>query len=197
MITPKEFQRLAHEALASLLPDSTAKRTGDCMWTAASTGVVATVEYEPALAELSLWLQQADQEDQPFEISDILRVTNCPEASWQRLVNTHTADPSVAADLLDFATSCVRAFGTAFLDGDERAFAEARVRRSERAAAYTGGINLAPTLRSAGEAWTARDLRRVVEILGPVREHLSDSEARRLAFAESRLGRRTLDEDEA
>ncbi len=197
MITPIEFERLAREALASLLPDSTAKQTGDCMWTAASTGVVVTVEFEPASAELSLWLQQPDQEDQPFEISDILRVTDCPEVSWQRLTSTHTAEPSVAADLLDFATSCVQAFGTAFLHGDERAFAEARAHRSERAAAYTRGINLAPTLRAADDAWTGGDLRSVVEILGPLREQLSNREAKRLAFAESRLGRGTQDEDEA
>jgi hypothetical protein len=155
------------------------------------------VDYEPAFAELSVWLQQPDQKDHPFEISDILRVTDCPEASWQRLTSTHTTDPTVAADLLDFAASCVQAFGEAFLRGDDRAFAEARARRSERAAAYTRVINLAPTLRAANEAWIAGDLRRVAEILGSVRDQLSDREARRLALAESRLGRGAEDEGEA
>jgi hypothetical protein len=194
VISPYEFEGLARAALASLLPNSAAQQTGDCRWTAAAPGVEVTVDYEPALAELTVWLNQPNQKDHPFEISDILRATECPETSWQRLTSTHTTDPTVAADLLDFATSAIQAFGEPFLRGDERAFNDARARRSERAAAYTTGVNLAPTLRAAEEAWIAGDLRRVAEVLGSARDQLPNREARRLAFAESRLGRVAEDE---
>lgn len=197
MISPHEFKRLACVALASLLPSSTAEQTDDYRWSAASPRVVVVVDYEEALAELSVWLRQPDQQDHPFEVSDILRATDCPEASWQRLTSIHTTDPTVAAELLDLVASYVQTFAGAFLRGDERAFAEARALRSERAAAYTRGINLAPTVRAANEAWAAGDLQRVVETLDPVRDHLSEREARRLSFAESRLERGTTDQGEA
>lgn len=197
MISPHEFERLARVALASLLPGSTAEQAEDCRWIAASSGVVVVVDYEEALSELSLWLRQPDQLDHPFEVSDILRATDCPEASWQRLTSVHTTDPTVAAGLLDLAASCIQTFAEAFLRGDERAFAKARALRSERAAAYTRSINLAPTVRAADEAWVAGDFQRVVETLGPVRDHLSAREARRLAFAERRFESGTTDQGEA
>ena len=142
----------------------------------------------PRSRELTVGLRQQGQSDPPFGISDVLRVTACPEQEYERLMLVQTADPAVLERFLLAAWQLLINYGDQFLAGSPHAFDQARADRSRRAASYTASIDDAPILRAADEAWHDGDMSAVVTRLQPLQARLSKRDQRRLAYALRRLG---------
>jgi hypothetical protein len=64
-----------------------------------------------------------------------------------------TGDPDALERLLLAASDALASYAEEFLQGSQGAFEHARSLRSQRAAEFTEGVNDAPILRTANEAW--------------------------------------------
>lgn len=186
MISPAEFASVANEVIRDVagiepaLPEPFVAH-------ALRHGVAVELIFTSETAEWFLQIAQEGQADPPFNLSDLLRITNCPEERWRPLVSLVTQDAEVACRVLVGAAEALQVFGAAYLAGERSAFAAARQTRSERAAAYTASINQAPAIELARLAWEGGDLATVVEALTPFRGSLPVDQDRRLAIAERRL----------
>jgi hypothetical protein len=78
----------------------------------------------------------------------------------------------------------VKKYAAPFLRGDRTAFDSAFEIRSERAKNYAKEVNLRSVRGKTEAAWHAKDYAQVVELYGPVREDLTEVEAKKLAYAE-------------
>jgi len=186
MITPDDFASIAMVAIGKLVP--TAPSFSDpYVAQAVSGGILVQLQFAPSTGEWTFQLGQGGQADPLFEIPDLLRITNCPEHIWRPLSTVISQDPAAAHRVLLQASTALRTFGSAYLVGEDRAFAAARLDRSERAAAYTEEVNQGPAIGKANAAWAAGDLPGVVEALAPFRGHLPPNQERRLAYADRKM----------
>lgn len=71
-----------------------------------------------------------------------------------------------------------------FLKGDAAAFDSALEIQSERAKEFAKGVNLSQVRRKAEAAWQVKDYDQVVDLYRPVRDDLTEVEAKKLAYAE-------------
>jgi|SRR5712671_315979 len=74
-----------------------------------------------------------------------------------------------------------------FLRGDRAAFDSAFEIQSERAKDYAKSVNLSDVRRRVETAWQAKDYAQVVDLYGPVRDDLTEVEAKRMAYAEQQV----------
>jgi hypothetical protein len=81
----------------------------------------------------------------------------------------------------------VQKYAIPFIKGDATAYREALEVRSRAAAEYVKQVNLRQTRSKAEAAWHEKDYSQVVELFRPVREHLSEVEAKKLAYAEQQV----------
>lgn len=81
----------------------------------------------------------------------------------------------------------VQKHATPFLHGDPAAFNSPLEFRSERANHYAKEVNLKNVRGKAEADWHAKDYAQVVELYGPVREDLTEVEAKKLAYAEQQV----------
>jgi hypothetical protein len=82
----------------------------------------------------------------------------------------------------------VERYGSLFLKADANAYRAVQEIRSHAAGEYEKQVHLRDLRRKAEAAWHAKDYRQVVELYGPVREELTEVEAKKLAYAERCLG---------
>lgn len=187
MITPDDFNSIAAETIQTLVGSSplevraySAKST--------NTGVVIQVVFRPDTGEWSLLLAQEHQSDPPFELADVLRVTDCPEATWRQTATVISHEVDVSRRVLVGAAQATWLYGGAYLSGDAGAFTVARKDRLKRASEYTNQVKLAPVIALADSAWRDGDLGRVIDLLSTHRSVLPPEQSRRLTFAERKLG---------
>lgn len=82
----------------------------------------------------------------------------------------------------------VKKYGEPFLSGRPAFYAELGKANERASVAYEREQMLTRIRREAENAWTAKDLGRVAELLQPVRTDLTDVETKRLAYAEKHVG---------
>jgi hypothetical protein len=183
MITSENFREIASPALIELLGTLEPRDATPYSCEVVSGSVAIAVSYDASRSrELTLSLRQQGQVDPPFEIADVLRVTPCPKEEYQRFSLMQTGEPDVLGKLLRAACDSLMRYGGEFLAGSPVAFERARSDRSRRAAVYTEGINDAPILHAADEAWH-RGMSAVVKRLRPLEARLGDRDKRRLVYA--------------
>jgi hypothetical protein len=78
----------------------------------------------------------------------------------------------------------VTKYAAPFLRGDAAAFGSALEFQSERWKEYVKGVNFSQVRWKAEAAWQAKDYAQVVDLYGPVRDDLTEVEAKKLTYAE-------------
>lgn len=81
----------------------------------------------------------------------------------------------------------VKKYATPLLRADESAFRSALEFQAKQWVAYEKEVRLRDLRTRAEAAWHAKDYARVVELYGPVREELTEVEAKKLAYAEQQV----------
>jgi hypothetical protein len=81
----------------------------------------------------------------------------------------------------------VKKHATSFLRADGAAFDSASEIQSERARDYAKGVNLSQVRRKAEAAWHAKDYAQVVDLYSPVRDDLTEVEAKKLTYAQQQV----------
>jgi len=78
-------------------------------------------------------------------------------------------------------------YGVPFLRPDANAYRAVEVIRSQAAVEYEKQVCLQDLRRKAEAAWHAKDYARVIELYSPVREELTEVEAKKLVYAEQQV----------
>ncbi|SNS96847.1 hypothetical protein SAMN06309944_1574 [Micrococcales bacterium KH10] len=183
MIDDERFRAVADDVARRLLGTGIQK-SKHFEYIAHKQGVVIRLAYAPHTTEWAFLLSQEVQNDAPFEIADLLRVTECPVEIWSKFTPIITDNPVTGYQSLCERADALHTFGFRYLVGDPSAFAAARTDRSRRAKKYTEMINRAPVIAEAECAWRIGNMDEVVRLLSPYRGRLPLKEERRLTFAE-------------
>jgi len=81
----------------------------------------------------------------------------------------------------------VQKYGALFLRADVSAYREAHEARSRAVVEHEKQVNLRDVRKKAEAAWQIKDYAQVLELYGPVRDDLTDVEAKKLAYAEQQV----------
>jgi hypothetical protein len=81
----------------------------------------------------------------------------------------------------------IKKYASPLLRGDGAAYDSALEIQSERAKEYERDVNLKSVRSKAESAWHAKDYAQVIEMFDPVRKHLTDVEAKKLAYSEQQV----------
>jgi len=99
-------------------------------------------------------------------------------------VNFQVSSREGVQEFVPKLAALVKKHAAPFLRGDAAAFDSALEIQAERAKNYAKGVNLSQVRRKADAAWQAKDYALVVDLYGPVREDLTEVEAKKLVYAE-------------
>ena len=184
-VSEAEFQSMAERSIRELVSIQSSRFEHDGYSAKiASPEMLLCVTYDATRSfELNIRLSEVDQSDPPFELADILRVTDCPASEVARSELMQTANAEVVSRLMDRALRLLDGYGRALLAGDSLAFEVARSLRSARAKKYTEAVRTAPAREAAEIAWQGGDLARVHALLSPIADLLGERDLRRLAIA--------------
>jgi len=83
--------------------------------------------------------------------------------------------------------SLIEKYATPLLLGDGAAYDSALEIQSERTKEYERDLNLKSVRSKAEAAWHVKDYAQVIELFAPLRKHLTDLEAKKLAYSEQQI----------
>jgi hypothetical protein len=121
------------------------------------------------------------QPERPFSLAEILRLRSVPSAD--RIDRLSVPQPDSLVRGLQTLRELVRTHASDFLSGDDRSFAELSAQRDKETAAYAIERDLRAARRRAEAAWNQKDYRAVVDVLSPIRLHLTPAEVKCLEYS--------------
>ena len=186
-IEPGDFQAAVHDCFVTRL-GMTAVEQARYVARFERPPVVIAVGYDATRSwELDVWLGHADRADDRIDIAHAVEAIGCPRAVVAGLAPMQTGEPHVLRKLLARVADALEGCGAALLSEDGAALDRAFALRAAQAAEYERVEAAQYVLEAAEEAWAAKDLARLVDLLEPIRDRLPPRHARRLAFAEKRV----------
>jgi hypothetical protein len=160
---------------------------GDCQVVMEANGIMMIVYYDWRRSrecgiELCQLVNGKRAQDIPFSLGEVFSECAVPDA--QRKSFCQTSDQFYLRSFLRIASECLVAYCAKLLVNDSAAFTQLGQRRSQEAASYTAKIQLAAVRIRAEEVWREKKYREYVDTLGKFRRWLSDSERKKLDYAE-------------
>lgn len=153
-----------------------------------SSEMFVNVYHGRASYELGLEIGRLDEPNKRLYLEDIVVWAGAEKAEGfgqhtmfqvSSREGVHEFVPKIAALL--------KKYGLPLLRDDKEAFAAAKALQSSRAKALTKEFNMRGVRRKAEAAWHAKDYAQVIELYDPVRDDLTEIEAKRLAYAEQQV----------
>jgi hypothetical protein len=124
-------------------------------------------------------------ESQSFALHRIIELASPVEAQRWRLVQTSTAER--VHEFIPKLAHLLEKYGGAALSGDPNVFAELARLEETHAMRTTREFQIREARRLAEHEWQCRNYLKVVSILSPIQEELTDSELARFLYAKKRL----------
>ena len=153
-----------------------------------SSEIFVNVYHGQASYELGLEIGRLDEPQTKLYLEDVVAWAGAEKAEGfgqhtmfqvNSQVGVHEFVPKIAALL--------KKYGLPLLRNDKEAFAAAKALQSSRAKALTKEFNMRGVRTKAEAAWRAKDYAQVVELYDPVRDDLTNVEAKKLAYAEQQV----------
>jgi len=120
-----------------------------------------------------------------FPLHRIIALTSPTEAERWRLVQTST--PERVRKFIPKLASLLEKYGESALSGDSKIFAKLGELEEFDAMRTTRDFQIRYARRLAEHEWQSRNYAKVVSILSPIQEELTDSELVRFVYAKKRL----------
>jgi hypothetical protein len=123
--------------------------------------------------------------DRSFPLYRVIELTSPTEAQRWRLVQTSTA--ARVKEFIPQLASLLQKYGGPTLLGDPKMFAELRSLEESGAMRTTREFQIREARRLAEHEWQSKNYAKLVSILSPIQEELTDSEFARFVYAKKRL----------
>jgi uncharacterized protein (UPF0248 family) len=124
-------------------------------------------------------------ENRSFPLHRIVELTSPTEAQRWRLVQTST--PERVDEFVPKLASLLQKYAGRALSGDPKTFARLEELEESDAMRTTRDLQIREVRRLADHEWRCRNYAKMVSILSPIQEELTDSEFARFLYAKKRL----------
>jgi len=124
-------------------------------------------------------------ENRSFPLHPIVELSSLPEAQRWRLVQTST--PERVEEFVPKLASLLQKYGEMALSGDAKIFAKLAQLEESDAMRTTRDFQIGHARRLAEKEWQTQNYAKIVSILSPIQEELTDSELARFVYAKKRL----------
>jgi hypothetical protein len=124
-------------------------------------------------------------ENRSFPLHRIVELSSLPEAQRWRLVQTST--PERVEEFVPKLASLLEKYGEAALTGDAKIFARLADLQDSDAMRTTRDFQIRQARKLAEKEWRSQNYAKMVSILSPIQEELTDSELARFVYAKKRL----------
>jgi hypothetical protein len=160
-----------------------------------SKSTPTSVLYASASAEVEITLDMRSYEiavevkrrgeNRSFPLHFVINLASPAEAERWRLIQTST--PARVKEFIPQLASLLEKYGELALSGDPRTFEKLEELEEADAMRTTRDFQIRQARRLAQQAWESRNYAKVVTILAPIQEELTDSEVARFVYAKKRL----------
>ena len=151
----------------------------------ASDSVEVEVTLDPMSYEIGVEVKRII-DNRSFPLHHIIELSSPTEAQRWRLVQTSTY-PERVDEFVPKLASLLQKHGDRALSGDRKTFARLADLEESDAMRTTRGFQIRQALRLAEKEWQSRNYAKMVSILSPIQEELTDSELARFIYAKKRL----------
>jgi hypothetical protein len=131
--------------------------------------------------EIGLELESLREPIETYQFSALLRLLSAQRAKDYRVFASRTVD-GVTEGVQRLAVLFRECVGAGNLN-DPQLFAQLKMHRDEWSRKYALEVQLAHAHGALETAWAKKDFGKVVQILHPLREHLSGSDIKKLVYA--------------
>ncbi|SRR6266508_5174344 len=150
----------------------------------ASGRVEVEVTLDPRCYEIGVEVKRIP-EKRSFPLHRIIELSSPTEAQRWRLVQTST--PARVDEFVPKLASLLQKYGDRALSGDRKTFARLAELEESDAMRTTRDFQIREARRLADHEWRCRNYAKMVSILTPIQEELTDSEFARFLYAKKRL----------
>jgi hypothetical protein len=150
----------------------------------ASTDVEVEITFDVRSYEIAVEVRRRG-EDRSFPLHCVISLTSPAEAQRWRLVQTST--PARVKEFMPQLGSLLEKYGESALSGDSRTFEKLEELEESDAMRTTRDFQIRQARRLAQQEWESKNYAKLVRILAPIQEELTDSELARFLYAKKRL----------
>jgi hypothetical protein len=150
----------------------------------ASGRVEVEVTLDPRSYEIGVEVKRIE-ENRSFPLHRVIELSSPTEAARWRLVQTST--PERVDEFVPKLASLLQKYGDSALSGDPKTFARLTDLEESDAMRTTRDLQIREARRLADHEWQCRNYAKMVSILSPIQEELTDSELARFLYARKRL----------
>ena len=151
-----------------------------------SASVEVEITLDPRSYEIDVEVKLI-AENRSFPLHRIIELTSPTEAHRWCVVQTST--PERVEEFVPKLASLLQKYGEAALSGDAKIFAELEDLEKSNAMRTTRDFEVRQARRLAEKEWQSQNYSKVVSILSPIQEELTDSEFARFLYAKRHLKR--------
>ena len=153
-----------------------------------SSEVFVNVFHGRASFELGLEIGRLKEPDAKLSIFDVVRWASAEKTDGLgQHVMFQVSSREGVQEFVPKLAEMVKKYAPPFLRGDEDAYRTALEFRAKGYAEEVNEGNLRVVRSKADAAWQAKDYAQVVQLFSPVREELTEVEAKKLAYAEQQV----------
>lgn len=153
-----------------------------------SAGIFVNVYHGRVSFELGVEIGRLNEPEARLSVFDIVRWAGAEKAeSFGQHVMFQVSSRQGVQEFVPKLAALVKKYATPFLRGDEDAYRTALQSRAKRYADEVKDGNLRAVRSKADAAWQAKNYPHVVELYGPLRNDLTEVEAKKLAYAEQQV----------
>lgn len=153
-----------------------------------SAEVFLNVYHGRASFELGVEIGRLKEPEAKLSIFDVVRWARSEEAEGLgQHVMFQVSSPNGVREFVPKLAALVKKYAVPFLSGNEDAYRTALESRAKRYADEVKEGNLRVVRSKADAAWQAKDYAQFVELYSPVRNDLTEVEAKKLAYAEQHV----------
>jgi hypothetical protein len=153
-----------------------------------SSEVFVNLYHGRASYELGVEIGRPKEPEAQLSIFDVVRWAGAEKAEgFGQHVMFQVSSRAGVQEFVPKLAALVKKYAIPLLRGDENAYRSALELRAKQYADEVKRGNLSVARRKAEEAWHAKDYAQVVQLYVPVREELTEVEAKKLAYAEQQV----------
>jgi hypothetical protein len=153
-----------------------------------SSGIFVNVYHGRASFELGVEIGRLREPEARLSIFDVVRWAGAEKAEgFGQHVMFQVSSREGVQEFVPKLAALVKKYATPFLQGDEDAYRTALESRAKRYADEVKEGNLRALRSKADAAWQAKDYVQVVALYGPLRDGLTEVDAKKLAYAEQQV----------
>jgi hypothetical protein len=149
-----------------------------------SANVEVEITLDPRSYEIDVEVKRI-AENRSFPLHRIIEMSSPPEAKRWSLIQTST--PDRVEEFVPKLAGLLQEYGKTALSGDAKIFAKLADLEESEAMRRTRDLQIRQARGLAQKEWQSQNYAKVVSILSPIQEELTDSEFARFVYAKKRL----------